>query len=116
MAAAADYSTVATPANGLYIVRLALDAGAGNAREFIPPVWAGRFTVRLKKTDDTTDESGGLATSGTDGAAIGNDTMPIDAGSTYTTRIANPGQRAGGSLFLTDATGSGFAHLSFELL
>jgi hypothetical protein len=114
--AAVDLSGVATPANGVHIVRVAMEAVAGNVTQVTPPVWATRMTLQIKKADESTDDVGKIASSGTQGAAIGNDWIEIAAGALYTTAIAKVGNRAGGSFYITEATGSGFAHMSFELV
>jgi|GEM_PF-1543438 hypothetical protein len=114
--AAVDLSATATPDNGTHIVRVALEAVAGNVTQVTPPTWAGRVTVQIMKADDTTDDKGKLASSGTQGNAIGNDWMRIASGATYTTAIARNGKKAAGSLYVTDDTGAGYAHMSFEVV
>jgi hypothetical protein len=113
--AATDLSAIKPP-NGLSVSvhRISLPAGAGNVREVILPKWCRRISFTCKENDDSTDTTGGFATIGTDGNAVGNDHMPTASGGIYTTAVAAGSQTTGGSIFLACGAATGFAHLSLE--
>ena len=111
--AATDLSAEPLPAAGFLTDRVTLDATAGNAREVVPPKWARRFSVTIMDGSAVV-QAGGIASSGTDGAAIGNDYAPITTGG-LTWLVAKPGLKgSGGSIFLTASTASSYAHFMFE--
>lgn len=110
--AATDLSAEALPACGFLTKRVTLDATASNAREVILPDWARRVSAFILDGSSVT-QNGGIASSGTDGGAIGNDYLPITtAGLTW--RVAPGRSKGGGSIFLTASTASSFAHLMLE--
>jgi hypothetical protein len=69
--AATDLSGEALPAVGFLTKRVTLDATANNAREIILPTWARRVSIFVLDGTNT-EQKGALASSGTDGASIGN--------------------------------------------
>lgn len=110
--AATDLSAVAMPAVGYYCVRVTLDASAGNAREVVLPEWARRVSVFIADASIVLG-TGGIASSGTDGAAIGSDILPITAAG-LTWRTAPGRANGGGSMFLTATAASSYAHVMLE--
>lgn len=113
--AARDLSAIKPP-NGLSISihRISLPAGAGNVRQVILPGWGRRVSFTCTENDGTTATTGGIATLGTDGAAIGNDHVPTGSGTIYTTAVAAGSQTTGGSIYLSCGAATGFAFLSIE--
>ena len=110
--AATDLSAEALPACGVLTKRVTLDTTASNAREVILPSWARRVSVFILDGSNVT-QTGGIASSGTDGAAIGNDYLPITtAGLSW--RVAAGRSTGGGSIFLTASTASSYAHIMLE--
>lgn len=110
--AATDLSAEALPAVGFFTKRITLDATASNAREVILPEWARRVSVAILDGSNVA-QNGGVASSGTDGAAIGNDYLPITtAGLTW--RVVAGRATGGGSIFLTASTASSYAHIMLE--
>ena len=112
--AATDLTAVAIPPCGFYTVRVSLEASAGNAREVQLPAWGRRYDIVFKQSDGTSDDAGKIASAGTDGAAIGNDHLPIASGGTYTIRVVAGQQKGGGSIFLAAATNSAYAHICIQ--
>jgi hypothetical protein len=112
--AAEDLSAAIPGSAGIYTKRIALEATATNAREIICPEWARRADLVFKQSDGTTDDTGALASSGTDGAAIGNDKIPIASGATYTFRLSAGRSPAGGSIFVAGGTASAFVHIALQ--
>ncbi len=114
--AAADFSSLARGQSGSVTKQVTLETVAGNVREVIPPTWARRISVTI--TDGASPpvaQNGSYATSGTDGAGIGNDFQVITtAGLTW--RLS-PGRakNSGGSIFLTSASANSVAQVSFEV-
>lgn len=107
---AASDLTALTPDNACK--RVALEATATNAREIQLPNWARRVTLAFKQTDGTTDDSGALAFSGTDAAAIGNDVLPIASGAAYSFALTEGKQRPSSlSIYVTAGTASAFCHV-----
>ena len=110
--AATDLSGEALPAVGFLTKRVTLDATANNAREIILPDWARRLSVFILDGTNT-EQKGALASSGTDGASIGTDFLPIPtAGLTW--RVVAGRQTGGGSIFVSASTASSFAQLMLE--
>lgn len=110
--AATDLSAEALPACGVLTKRVTLDTTASNAREVILPSWARRVSVFILDGSAVT-QAGGIASSGTDGAAIGSDYLPITtAGLSW--RVASGRSTGGGSIFLTSTAASSYAHLMLE--
>lgn len=112
--AATDLTSVSPGTSGLYTKRVTLEATAANAREIQLPTWARRIDLTFKQSDGTTDDSGALASSGTDGAAIGNDTIPIASGATYTVRLSAGREPTGGSIFVRGGTASAYCHIALQ--
>ena len=110
--AATDLSGEALPAVGFLTKRITLDATANNAREIILPDWARRVSIFVLDGSNV-EQKGALASSGTDGASIGNDFLPIPtAGITW--RVAPGRQTGGGSIFVSATTASSFAQVMLE--
>ena len=110
--AATDLSGEALPAVGFLTKRVTLDATANNAREIILPDWARRLSVFILDGTNT-EQKGALSSSGTDGASIGTDFLPIPtAGLTW--RVVAGRQTGGGSIFVSASTASSFAQLMLE--
>ena len=111
--AATDLSAEAIPACGFLTKRVTLNATAGTARELKPPTWARRFSITIMDGSAVV-QSGGIASSGADDTAIGNDYAPITTGG-LTWLVTKPGLKGpGGSVFLTATTASSYAHFMFE--
>ena len=111
--AATDLSAEPLPDAGFWTKRVTLDGTAGNAREVKPPKWARRFSVAIMDGSGVV-QTGGIASSGTDGSAIGNDYFPITTGG-LEWLVTKPGLNGpGGSVFLTATTASSYAHFMFE--
>lgn len=109
--AADDFSSL-TP--GWDTQRTAALPNAGTMREILCPTWARRVSVWFYASDDAAAESGKIAKSGTDGAALGNHWIPVSTGG-LTWRLATGRARgASASIFVTGSTNAGYAHLLFE--
>lgn len=78
--AATDLSDQALGSAGALPVRVSLEATAGNARAVILPMTCRSVLVAFKASDGTTDAAGSVATTGTDGSAIGTGAFPVGAG------------------------------------
>jgi len=110
--AATDLSGEALPAVGFLTKRVTLDATANNAREIILPDWARRVSVVCVDGSNVA-QLGALASSGTDGASIGTDWLPIPAAG-LTWRVTAGRQTGGGSIFVSATTASSFAQVMLE--
>jgi hypothetical protein len=103
--AATDLSSASPGTLGLHTKRVTLEATGTNARELIVPDWARYLLITVTDSSGTAG-AGSVASSGTDGSAIGNDVMPIAAGATLTLPVA-----AGGKIYLSGPN-SGYAHVT----
>ena len=95
--------------------RVTMDSSGGDATAITLPTWCRKVTVVFKRSGGS-DDSGKLALSGTDGAAMGNDHFPIASGAALEWRIV-PGRSrdtAGEVIFLSASTSSAYAHLLLE--
>jgi hypothetical protein len=110
--AATDLSTTALPGVGFLAKRVTLDGTANNARQIILPPWARRVSLFIVD-GSAAIQPGAVASSGTDGAAIGNDYLPITAAG-LTWRVAAGRATGGGSIYVSATTSSSFAHLMLE--
>ena len=110
--AATDLSSEALPAVGFVTKRVTLDSTANNAREIILPTWARRVSLFIVD-GSAAIQSGAVASAGTDGAAIGNDYLPITSGG-LTWRVAPGRTPGGGSIYVSATTASSFAQLMLE--
>jgi len=106
--AAADLTAAVPEGPGIYVERIALEATATNAREIQLPEWARRVDVQFIESDDTKDDSGKVASSGTDGSAIGSDAIRVGAGAVYTFRTAAGRATGGGSMFVAASTANAY--------
>lgn len=106
-------ATTVTDTGPRQTLRVAMNATAGNATKVTIPGRYRRFTVRFLQTDDATNDSGKLAWSGTDGAAIGNNFTPIASGDKEEFKAFQGRARANGSydVYLAAGTNSAYAHL-----
>lgn len=95
------------------IKRVAMDATAGNVVAVTLPTWARRASASFKQTDDATADTGKIASSGTDGAAIGNDFMPVASGAERSWPVTGGKERnrAGVVIYVAGGTNSGYMHL-----
>ena len=103
--AATDLSAASPGTLGLYTKRVALEATGTNAREVIVPDWARYLLITVTDSSGTA-AAGSVASSGTDGSAIGSDVMPIAAGATLTLPVA------GGGKVYVSGPNSGYAHVT----
>jgi|TARA_Y100000114_G_scaffold14231_1_gene11580 hypothetical protein len=110
--AATDLSAEALPLVGFLTKRITLDSTANNAREIILPPWARRVSLFIVD-GSAAIQSGAVASSGTDGAAIGTDYLPITSGG-LTWRVAPGRATGGGSMYVSATTASSFAQLMLE--
>jgi hypothetical protein len=106
--AATDLTSTAPDTAGIHIVRVALEATAANAREIQLPEWARRVDLQFVQSDDSTDDSGKVASSGTDGSAIGSNAIRVAAGAVYTFRVSAGRAKGGGSLYVAASTASAY--------
>ena len=107
--AALDLSTKQSPWT---TARADLESSAGNVREVKLPQWCRRFTVNFR-TSANADDSGRVASAGTDTAAIGNDVFPCPSGSALSFAI-NPTSTGTRSIYITGDTASGYAYILLE--
>ena len=105
---ASDMTAAALP---FHTERVALSATPGNVVRVDLPPWARKFTVNFRKSDNT-DDSGRVASAGTDAAAIGNDCFPCPSGSALSWNI--PAGRTTRSVYITGDTASGFGYVLLE--
>ena len=100
----------------LLTTRVSMDATPGNVEAVTLPSWARKITIQFKTSDDSTDEAGKIASSGTDGVAIGNDWFQVASGSAL--ELVPSAGRArdddGHVVYLAGASASGYAHLIVE--
>ncbi|MCB9763933.1 MAG: hypothetical protein H6739_29450 [Alphaproteobacteria bacterium] len=95
--------------------RVAMDSTAGNCEAVTLPTWAKKCTIAFKQSDGSTNDSGKLAFSGTDGAAIGTDFMPISSGGAYSFDVAGGGRDSSGLIiYIAADTNSAYAHIHVE--
>ena len=109
---ASDLSSETGP---IAIKRVTMDSTIGEATAVTLPTWCRKVTVIFKQSGGT-DDSGKLAFSGTDGAAIGNDHFPVASGAALEWKImAGRGRdTAGEIIYLAAATSAAYAHLLLE--
>lgn len=101
---ATDYSSLAPGGVAFVTRRVAMDATAGNAEAVTLPSWCKRITVYFTDSSGSA-EAGKLADSGTDGAAIGNDHVPIPSGVLLQERVQP------GVIYLAGTSNGGYCHL-----
>ena len=97
------------------IKRVTMDSSAGDATAVTLPSWCRKVTVIFKQSGGS-DDSGKVALSGTDGAAMGNDHFPVASGAALEW-VISPGrsaQRGGEIIYLAAGTASALAHLMME--
>lgn len=88
---AVDHSGIARRQNTAR--RVALDATAGDVVEVSTPGWAQELMVQFFEDGaGATPAAGKIAFEGEDGAAIGNDFLPVAAGVGAVLRFAGPAQ------------------------
>lgn len=111
-----NLSTTQIPDSGVLIGREELSGTAGQAREVVPPLWAGRVTFHVRQSDDVTLDEGKVATTGEDDVAIGDDWMPIPSACPAGVEfgIGRQGTKTGGALYVAAATNGAFLHYAFE--
>lgn len=102
-------------AAGFATARVAMKATAGQAEKVTLPPWARVVSVSFRASDDATAEIGKIASSATDGSAIGNDFYPVGLGG-LSWRVAEGEPSSGREIYLAGSTNSGFAHLLLEQL
>ena len=111
--AADNFSTIA----GQWATRRTLALpNADTTRRVISPEWARRATVTFVAAEGSTADTGKVASTGTDGAAIGTDAYPIVSGGSFTFRLAAGRGRVegGASLYVTGGTNAGYCHVFYE--
>ena len=111
---AVDLSATARHASGTVAIRAALDATAGDVVAITLPSWCRVLDIYVKQSDDSTDDTGKLATTGTDSAAVGNNWFPIPAGQGLTINTGLTITQPAASppvIYLAAATASAYAHL-----
>jgi hypothetical protein len=96
-------------------VRVAMDATAGVCEAVTLPVSCRSFLVRFKQSDDVTDDSGKVAHSATDGAAIGTGAFPVGSGEGYGHNVGRI-PPAKPITYLAGGTNAGYAHLVLSAL
>ena len=96
-------------------VRVALEATAANARQIICPSWASQVTATFL-TSAAAADTGKIASSGTDGSALGDDHLPVASGGALSWQIKSSDQVGGAtpSIYVVAGTNSAFCHLLFE--
>lgn len=106
--AASDLTSLAPP---LAMQRVTLEATAANAREIQLPGWARSVYVTFTSSGGAA-EAGKVSHEGTDGAALGNNHMPVPSGSALTLPI-NVGRSTGArSIFVVGSSASAYAHVT----
>jgi hypothetical protein len=91
--------------------RASLEAVSGNVREVKLPKWCRVFTI-VFKTSANADDSGRVASSGTDTSAIGDDVFPVPSGSALEIPIAPSG--AARSIYVTGDAGGGYGYILLQ--
>ena len=93
--------------------RVALNATAANCTQVTLPEWVRSCAITFVQTDGATADTGDLTFAGTDGAAIGDDTMPIGSGGIYSFSIRPVGRAVDGliSIYVTAGTNSAYCHV-----
>ena len=105
---AIDYSAVLPGSLAVVTKRAAMSGTAGNAVAVTLPDWCKR--VSLFFTDSSgAAEAGKFSGTGTDGAAIGNDVMPVPSGAILQERI-----QGGHPIYLAGSTNSGYCHIAMS--
>ena len=99
-------------ANGPYLIKRSTLNAADTAQQVKLPSWCRKVTVMFK-TSAFADDSGKVASSGTEGAAIGNDIFPIPSGSALEFKLM-PSVLAVNSIYISGDSGSGYATLLIE--
>jgi hypothetical protein len=98
--------------------RVALNATAADVEAVTLPLWCGRLTVRFKQNDTSTDDSGFLSYTGSDGGAMGTDRFPISSGQSISfavrTKEMVSGTKGRQQVYLTASTNTAFAYLILE--
>ena len=105
---ATDLSALAGPAA---TKRITMDASAGNAEQVTLPAWASAVLIKIRDSGGT-DTTGSYSYAGTDGAAIGNDVMPIDTTGAVIYVRANPGEANLRTVYLASDSAGGYAHVA----
>lgn len=103
--AATDLSDQALGPAGAAPIRVELEATAGNVRAVILPMACRSVLIFFRASDGTTDGAGFVATSGTDGSAIGAAAFPVGAGVALSLDLL-----PGATIYLAGPAG-GYAHL-----
>ncbi len=93
--------------------RISMEATAGNARQVILPGWCTKVTAYFV-TSVGADEAGKVASSGTDGSAIGNDYFPAPSGQGLEFTITRQVESDSESVYLAGSSNSGFCHIVLE--
>ena len=94
--------------------RVAMDATPGNVERVTLPPWVRVLTVTFLQSDGSAD-TGKIAWSGTDGAAIGNEHFPIASGAAYSYAVrSSRTKRPVHVVYIAGGTASGFAHVHCE--
>ena len=106
---AVDLSTTARSNLGSVTRSATLDATANDATAITLPAWCVSFDIFIKKADDATDDSGKLATSGTDSAAIGTHYFPIPSGQGLTVNLPHANTADTHTIYVSGATGADLA-------
>jgi len=91
--------------------RVALDATAVNCTQITFPSWVRTASLSFYATDGTTADGGKITWSGTDGAAIGDDTMQIGSGGVYGWACTPGRSQRVEVIYIAALTNSAYAHL-----
>ena len=102
---------LSTPAGPAATKRNSMDASAGNAEEVSLPTWASAILIKIRDGAGT-DTTGSYSYTGTDGAAIGTDVMPIDTSGAVIYVRANPGEANLRTVYLASDAAGGHAHVA----
>ena len=112
---ATDLSTTARTGTGSVNKQVTMSGTPGNVLEVNLPEWCRSVDVQFFTSAGVAD-TGKIADSGTDAAAIGTDYQGVPSGNAYRWSIA-PGRsvvRGGATLYLAGGTASGVAQLTMR--
>ena len=101
-----------TGENGPYAINRSTLNATDVAQQVKLPSWARRVTVMFK-TSLFADDSGKVASSGTEGAAIGTNIFPVPSGSALEWRLL-PQVLSVNSIYISGDAGSGYATILIE--
>ena len=98
--------------NGPLVINRSTLNAADTAQQVKLPSWCRTVTVMFK-TSAFADDAGKVASSGTEGAAIGNNIFPVPSGSALEFKLM-PSVLATNSIYISGDAGSGYATLLLE--